>query len=261
MSKGIVKNLKKCPVCNRPSVVSFGVLDANKEENFWYWCSCGCIFNGKMEVDRSVFNDKYIKEYTSIKGFKDRLFYMWKTYLPVIEEATYGRKFLDIGPTTIDNVEFFRKRGWISDSIDLIPHGGITADFETYNFKRKLYDFIYMGDVLQSFNDPRAAIKKAYDILDIDGILLITTPSSDIMYQAGLKHWGHWNTKEHFVYFSNRELEKQLSSMGFDIVMKRENYSRRFISHNNQHVIVQKFAREEEDGKEDLPSIVQQASR
>ena len=101
------------------------------------------------------------------------------------------------------------------------------------SFTSNTYDFINLSSVLEHFDNPVYAVKKVYDMLNISGLCLIITPCTDIIYERGMKRWGCWNTEQHNIYWSKRQLEKLLISLGFEIIVNRIDYSQRFLSFNN----------------------------
>ena len=228
-----------CLICKSENVLNYTIIDNNKKSGVWYSCRCGAWYQLK-NVDRKVFNEEYKKKYEGIKCLSDRLEYLRKIYVPFIEEMTYGRKFLDVGFVIPSHIEALKERGWIATGIDLMDNLYIKADFELYDFKINKYDFIFMGSVLESFDNPVEAINKAYKLLNSSGVMLITTACTDFMYLSGFKKFGHWNTAEHHIYMSRRVLEETLRVAGFDILAMKENYSQRFVTWHDLHCIAQK---------------------
>ncbi len=83
-----------CPACNEPVKLSFTIADEEKTE--WIFCSCGSVFHQK-KIDKAHFDDKFIKFYKEYRSVQERYEYLERVYLPLIEEMTYGRRFLDVG--------------------------------------------------------------------------------------------------------------------------------------------------------------------
>jgi len=103
-----------------------------------------------------------------------------------------------------------------------------------------MFDVIIMSHVLEHFMNPIAAIKKCYDLLSGDGTLFIATPSTDWIYAKGVSGWGHWKKKEHYIFWNLTSLKKELEKQGFRVILGRNNYSMRYTSWDDLHIIVQK---------------------
>lgn len=236
-------NPERCPACKEASATSLTIPEPDGPRCVWHFCACGSLFHPKTP-DPAVFQNGYRDQYSQIKDFQAHILHLERVYLPLIEELVYGRRFLDVGFTVPVLMDALRARGWLAKGIDLIKTPGhIHGDFEQYKFQvdgDQRYDFIHMGHVLESFRDPVAALRKAYELLRPNGVLLITTPDAEIMWQTGFKLFGHFNSKQACFFFSERELLRQLNKIGFDLILRHKNLSRRFISWNNLHLLVMK---------------------
>ena len=97
-----------------------------------------------------------------------------------------------------------------------------------------------MGHMLEHFQDPIGALKKAYDILSQNGVIYISTPDVDFINKTGVSGFPHWKKREHYVLWNQRSLCRELERLGFKVVLSRRNYSTRFSSWYDVHVIAQK---------------------
>jgi len=194
------------------------------------------------------------------KQAQERYEYLLRLYAPLIEELTYGRMMLDIGYGVPFILDAMKERGWLTWGIDINPlligKGNLyNGDFTTYDFNfegeqifyatgvKKLdrkFDLIWMGNVLESMEDPLLALKRAYDLLDQKGVLYVSTPDIDFISKTGISGWPHFKGKEYNVIWSEQALCRELERIGFKIVMSRRNYSSRFIRWFDVHCIAQK---------------------
>mgnify|MGYP001581960636 CR=1 FL=1 len=232
--------LVKCPICYRTCYQSWEITDWRKEKLDWFLCYCGSIFReGLARTD--IYNDEYIKQYKEQKQLNTRIEYLERLYLSLIEELTYGRRFLDVGFTVPLFLERLKNRGWLTQGIDLLPNNGyITGDFATYDFGIQRYELIRFNDVLSCFNDPVGAIRKAYKLLAPTGILMLNTPDAKAIYL--LQHpieFGHWGS-QHRVFINQCQLRKILKETGFEIVLSWLNMAERLFSTNEIHILAQK---------------------
>jgi len=102
------------------------------------------------------------------------------------------------------------------------------------------FDLIWMGNVLESMEDPILALKRAYDLLDQKGVLYISTPDVDFINKTGISGWPHFKGKEHNVIWSEKALCRELERIGFKIVMSRRNFSSRFMKWFDLHIICER---------------------
>ncbi len=253
---------KQCPICGvTTTFVNRVTEDRHGTTADWYECQCGVAFQSELP-SHNCYNKVYIDRYALAKEADLRSIHAARTYAPIIEELTYGRMLLDVGFNTTHNMDFFERRGWLVWGIevnkDIKGHKNIyKGNFETYDFspnidKEKLkeltgkesikrtFDLIWMSHVLEHFSDPIRALRKAYNLLSETGVIYIATPDIDFIYKTGIAGFPHWKKNEHYIMWSERALVRELERIGFNIIMKRRNFSSRFPSWYDVHVIAQK---------------------
>jgi len=211
----------------------------------WYSCVCGVMYQPDPPAFE-VKDKKYIAKYLNTKEYKDIGKYKQRIYIPIVEELTYGRKMIDVGYTTHTGMDYLKTRGWITHGIesnkdtretDRILHD----DFETTNkLPNDSFNLVWMSFVLESFRDPLRAVEKAYGILKEDGVLFIATPDIDFLTSKPPDEWGWWQRKEHYIYWNERALCRELECRGFNIILKRRNYFQRLGYYHDLHIIAQK---------------------
>lgn len=232
-----------CPICNVSTNYQYRLVDDKDKGASWYQCSCGIIFQENVP-SHTGYNKQYITNYINYKYKHYAQIHEAKTYTPIIEETTYGRRMLDVGFNLQDNMNFFRERGWIANGIDVnkeVEKLGNTfiGKFEEFPFKDE-YNLIWMSHVLEHFNNPLQALQKAYDLMPEDGVLYIATPDIDFITKTGLSGFPHWKKDEHYTLWSERALVRELERIGFNIVLKKRNFCSRYISWFDVHIICQK---------------------
>jgi len=232
-----------CPICGIGTNYTYRLVESSGNDALWYQCNCGVIFQEK-EPSHSGYNKEYITNYKDYKYRYYAQIHAAKTYASVIEETTYGRRMLDVGFNLQDNMNFFRERGWIANGIDInkeVDKIGNTfiGKFEEFPFKDE-YNLIWMSHVLEHFNNPLQAMKKAYDLLSEDGVLYIATPDVDFITKTGLSGFPHWKKDEHYILWNERALVRELERIGFNIILKKRNFCSRFVSWYDCHIIAQK---------------------
>ncbi len=240
--------MKSCPICTRPSILARSVAESEKIEDagLWYYCSCGVIF--QKDSPEPVIKDKqYIENHNVVKEYEDISIELGRTYAPIIEQITYGRKMLDVGFGTDNNMQFFKERGWITFGIETNKDTEeseriIKSDFETTDkLYKENYDLVWMAHVLEKFRNPIFGLERAREILSDGGVLFIATPDIEFQYSTPLPEWQHWKRKENYVMWSEKALCRELEKLGFNIITKYRNYYKRFGYYHNLHIIAQKI--------------------
>ena len=103
----------------------------------------------------------------------------------------------------------------------------VQSSFENYQVKQNLYDVVFMGDVLEHFNDPLEMLQKAYTMIKPGGIVAAEVPSmfnsiTGRLAVTGLKMLG--KTKKmpmppyHVNEFTPHTLALMFKSAGFNTV-------------------------------------------
>ena len=229
----------KCPICDRLVAVSYNI-EIKNIDYIWYHCFCGTIFHDN-EFSQCYFDEKYIKQFADLNNMNNEMNYFYKTYGGLIEELTYGRKFLDVGYTIPYNIKYLSDRGWIATGIDIANDELIFGDYQEYDFGEEKFDCIHIGHTLESLENPLEAIKKSYDLLNNKGVLVITTPAPELLIRLGLKEFGHcFNPREKWIFISTKEIIDYANKCGFKEVLSRYNFSERFGIWNDSHIILQK---------------------
>jgi 2-polyprenyl-3-methyl-5-hydroxy-6-metoxy-1,4-benzoquinol methylase len=249
-----------CPICGVETIVANCIEDGRTgERSVWYSCQCGVIFQDQLPK-HDMYNAKYIANLAEAKQAKERYEYLVRCYGHLIEEITFGRMMLEVGYAVPYLLNAFKERGWLTWAIDINPtltgQGNIyKGDFINYDFTisgesikqatgedkiERKFDLIWMGHVLEHFADPRAALDRAFNLLDPKGVLFIATPDIDFIYKNTVQGWPHFKGREHYIMWSERALCRELERLGFNIIMKRRNYSAKFMSWYDLHIICQK---------------------
>jgi len=250
-----------CPICGVETIVADCIEEAeNKCKSIWYYCTCGVMFQSEPPKSLEIYDAHYIAKLADGKQNKDKYEYLLRLYAPLIEELTYGRMMLEVGFCVPFILKAMEERGWLTWAIDINPtltgQGNIyQGDFLDYDFSlsnasikettgedkiNRKFDLIWMGHVLEHMPDPLAALNKAYDLLDPKGVLFISTPDIDFIHKTTVQGWPHFKGKEHNIMWSERALCRELERLGFNIIMKRRNFSSRFSSWYDLHVICAK---------------------
>lgn len=226
----------------------------SKEISYWNRCRCGVVWQPTHpeNIDK-FYGKKYIKALQEDKEkYSDSCFYYSRTYAPIIEELTYGRKILDVGYTSPYNMQSFGTRGWIPFGIDFNEDSPesqrlIKGNFEHYEFPKDDdnhtatgYDLIWLNHVIENFKDPVKSFKKCYELLNDSGCLFIATPDTDMIITNSASRYEYWRERECYIMWSMDALIKQLEQAGFEVILKRRNHEIRYTYTNDLHIIAQR---------------------
>lgn len=252
---------QKCPICSIATNYLYRIQHSEDETSEWYRCQCGVIFQAE-EPDLSTFSSKDFFEQYNDERVTSRVVHLAKTYAPIIEESTYGRKMLDVGFATHTNMEYMEDRGWVTWGIDnskqICGHDNIySGDYEDYAFtynadmrkihdeigevelKRK-FDLIWMGNVFSSFKKPLETLKKTYNLLEENGVLFLTVPDIDFINKCGVGAYQHFKPKENYVLWSAPAIKRELEKMGFEVIVCKRNFSASYVNYYDVHIVCQK---------------------
>jgi len=228
-----------CPICKNEQVFNHKIHDSTDTMVTWYHCGCGTVFH-TQGLDKAVFDADYVAKWFKMKEIEPRLDYFVRTYFGQISHLTYGRKFLDVGFTIPVMMESLKKKGWITTGVDIIPNDYMTDDFATFEFQEK-FDVIHLGHVLESIGDPIAALKKAFGMLNDMGVLVITHPCPELLFELGPRAFGHFTDyRERHVFLSGAVIKNIASQCGFEEKYYVRNQDRKFAMWNDAHYIYQK---------------------
>jgi len=245
----IVEN-RRCPICSRPSVNAYNITEeategAKSSSGLWYNCSCGVRFQDKYPAEY-FYDDNHVNRYITAKEFEDKSIHTQRTYINLIEELIYGRKWLDVGFCYENPMNWLRDRGWICYGIDkhhLVKEDKyhIKGDFETYDFRETKFDIVWMGHVLEHFKDPIGALIKASELTSEDGVIFISTPDVDFINQMTPARFPHWKNNEHYIMWNKDSIKRELERLGYQIIMCRSNFCERYTAIWDLHIIAQKI--------------------
>jgi glycosyltransferase involved in cell wall biosynthesis/SAM-dependent methyltransferase len=84
------------------------------------------------------------------------------------------------------------------------------------------FDFVYLGDGLQRFREPRVTLRTLAILLNPGGFLFLSTPNLDSEQRKLFgPAWAHWQPDEHRFIYGKRSLIKLLTQAGFSLTKLR----------------------------------------
>lgn len=220
--------------------------DSNtKKKSKWFSCKCGVVFNAQKPT--KVYDMKYWQEGTKKDDGKKAAFeYPVRLYAPIIEELIYGRRVLIVGRPNTYQEDALAYRGWVPTVIDkntsfVTQDNLIASDFETYEFpKDQKYNMIWMYHTLDCMANPIGTLELCHKLLAEDGILVLMGADTDFINTRSSSCFVHWKHDENYLMWNRRALTRHLDSLGFNIILARQNYEHRFPTWDDYHIIAQK---------------------
>jgi 2-polyprenyl-3-methyl-5-hydroxy-6-metoxy-1,4-benzoquinol methylase len=149
--------------------------------------------------------------------------------LKYIRQFVNSGKALDIGCATGYFLEAAQSQGFDPYGIELSEYSASIAkrkfgDHKIFNGKLEDCDFkpeqfasISMFDLLEHVRSPLQTLTKAAELLDKNGVILVTTPdNSSFSNKLMGKKWTHYKL-EHFFYFNSKSLHLLAQQSGLKV--------------------------------------------
>lgn len=235
-----------CPVCSAYVCHAYFMQDAStKKKSRWFSCSCGVVF--QAQKPDKVYDRTYWDQMSKFdKGQKTAYEYPIRIYAPIIEELIYGRRVLIVGRPNTYHEEALADRGWVPTIIDKntcfeTKGNVIAADFETHKFnENQKFNMIWLYQTLECFSNPIGSLELCHKLLAEDGILFIGTPDTDFINTRSSSCFVHWKHDQNHIMWNRKSLNRHLDSLGFNVILCRQNYEHRFPVWDDIHLIAQK---------------------
>lgn len=137
-----------------------------------------------------------------------------------------GAKVLDVGCGDGSFLKLAKKQ-FICTGIEISEylaaaakkHGDIkvkVGDLLTADFANEKYDGITLISLLEHLDDPMQAIKKCFDLMNDNGVLLIKTVNYGCLNRRIIKEgWTGFRPPDHIIYFAPSNLKRFLKKIGF----------------------------------------------
>jgi 2-polyprenyl-3-methyl-5-hydroxy-6-metoxy-1,4-benzoquinol methylase len=143
-------------------------------------------------------------------------------------ETLANKKVLDIGCFTGDFLKLLKQKKADVYGVELqkeavqiankkFPGKIYQADVTSFKFPQKKYDIVTLLGLIEHVPDPLPLIKRSYQLLNKNGILMIQTPNSaSFLAKTMQKYWPPYTPIEHVHLFSRDGLENTLKKNGFE---------------------------------------------
>ena len=245
-----------CPICGSEDGEPYYCADQAILGNSSFspaklWMKCSCC-NNLYAYNFPVWNMGEINGHYTKKNEADILMprnplYIYCEIFNHIKEYTDGNSYLEVGVGNGEMLAVALEMGFDVSAVEICKDDCenisaalgvdiVWSDFLKFDTEKR-FDIIIMGDILEHVSKPIDALQKAYDLLNDNGILWLSTPNYNSAFTRMRKFSDPmWNQKNHFTYFSYEGLKPFLDKVGFDV--KRYEVSNRY--NGSMELILQK---------------------
>ncbi|MHB9095758.1 MAG: class I SAM-dependent methyltransferase, partial [Eubacteriales bacterium] len=123
-------------------------------------------------------------------------------------------------------LEYMSGKLWEIEGIDIsaemvekaVRNGFKAGVGDILSVSQKCYHFISLWDVIEHLLEPKESLAKINSLLEIDGDLIIQTPSRGLVADSYGPSWRHFIPPQHVHIFSQQGLFNLLITTGFRIV-------------------------------------------
>ncbi len=186
------------------------------------------IFNNRMInsfYDRDYYSGNKNYSYHDERKISEYSNFVWEKRIEFIKKYKDKGNFLDIGSSfggLLDRAyKYFSTYG-----IELSPYAGNYSKknhgdrihigtLDDHPFKDEFFSVITMIELIEHLPDPLSSIKKCYNLLEKEGLLVIQTANMEGMQAQLLKDRYAYYMPGHLSYFSKRNLILLLEESGF----------------------------------------------
>jgi 2-polyprenyl-3-methyl-5-hydroxy-6-metoxy-1,4-benzoquinol methylase len=173
----------------------------------------------KSKINLLHFFKKFFKKLFFKRNIQNR---------PDISKTFWNKRILDIGCSFGGLLRTAQSLGWKGYGVEISDfsrehanrflEGRVFKDFGEAEFKENTFDAVTMIELIEHLENPVEILKKSYEILKKNGILLIQTANMEgRQAKKGGSNY-HYFLPGHLFYFSKKNLIKKLKEVGFSKV-------------------------------------------
>ncbi len=197
-------NVLKCNNCNHKFQENYDI-----EYNEEYYSYYSNLLNKTKD---EVFNNENYSNYKKLFNFFDKH----------VRKYNLSKNILDVGAGYGELVYFANQNQWNSIGIELSKDAYKIANkfgvniknipIEDEFFRKKKYSIIVLTEVIEHVDDPNNLILEISKLLEVNGILYITTPNFNSLDRYIMS--SEWKVihKEHINYFTTNTLRRLIKN-------------------------------------------------
>lgn len=188
-------------------------------------------FPRPVDIDKYYQSDDYISHTDNNSGLVNKVYQSVKQYMlsrKVRLLFQYKRKLrsvLDIGAGTGDFVKLLKSVNVAATGVEpsasarkRAAEKGVKLEESISQVEDLTFDAISMWHVLEHIPEPRAHLKKCFEMLNTDGLLVIAVPnykSFDAQYYGS--YWAAYDVPRHLWHFNQEGMKQLLQESGFQM--------------------------------------------
>ena len=235
-------NHVKCHVCEsqESKIIAKGhdyQYNTVDDEFFWHECnSCGHYFLNPMPSvnDLGIIYPKTLGNYCDFDDKKNFSFKIKKKLdskriIKLTESFKTNSRILDVGCGTGTLLDIFKECAHnfsYYEGIEISETAARTAENKGFEIKtgtieeitlqKNFYDVIFLQQVIEHVHQPKNVIKKLYESLKINGIIVLETPSLNTwdhkLFKKGT--WEGYHIPRHFNLWTTKSMKKMINEIG-----------------------------------------------
>lgn len=188
-------------------------------------------FPRPVDIDKYYQSDDYISHTDNNSGLVNKVYQSVKQYMlsrKVRLLFQYKRKLrsvLDIGAGTGDFVKLLKSVNVAATGVEpsasarkRAAEKGVKLEESISQVEDLTFDAISMWHVLEHIPEPRAHLKKCFEMLNTDGLMVIAVPnhkSFDAQYYGS--YWAAYDVPRHLWHFNQEGMKQLLQESGFQM--------------------------------------------
>lgn len=230
----------KCPLCQSKNIKPFL---KRKEKDLMICLECNLVFvhpfPSKKEVEKIYTQEEFIKRASNDPTKAGFSIYLkeetlirkrFKRRVALIKKFKKKGKLLDIGCSTGFFLSEAQKAGYDVYGIDIMDFAvdfcrkrGLKNVFkgtlEKVKLPREKFDIIVAMEILEHLWDPKVFLKKVSQLLNQEGILLVSVPNRKSLGARLMgKFWVGYHNYQHLFIFEPETMKRLFSQYGFKVV-------------------------------------------
>jgi 2-polyprenyl-3-methyl-5-hydroxy-6-metoxy-1,4-benzoquinol methylase len=231
-----------CYVCSTSMILRFGV----KVPKLWRCQQCGleAISPQLSDVElAAIYNASYFAHYKKetspevVRSMKRSTFLHQLRRLKTAGISTGKKRLLDCGAATGYFAELAKEMGWDTFAIEYSEFGASACEEllgSGHVYRGQPQDAVFpanpdgyfsavtMFDFIEHVREPRVVLRWARQQLELEGLLLLTTPQTGTLsWRLMGRQWFHYTSREHLWFFSAKSIQILLEQSGFHDVEVR----------------------------------------
>lgn len=201
-------------------------IEFNEEFRLVKCKKCGLIYLNQRPTKKEIgryYPPGYWPENCNAENTSTYLYKLVRSYIS-------GGSVLDIGAGTGLLLNWFKKRGWKVDGVEISPVAGLVAkrkfkinlrigDFLDVKLPENKFDLITLNHVLEHVYEPRQTINKVAKLVKKGGMVMISCPNIEGIGPYLFKNkWYAVDAPRHLYQFNYLTLSRMLERAGFKIL-------------------------------------------